>query len=58
MMRRENGRVYLDISEEDFDHLVFACGYAAGGGLKNGLTVKPWINTLLAITELEPEEKT
>lgn len=30
MFRRENGRVYLDLSEDDFDALLLTLGYAAG----------------------------
>jgi hypothetical protein len=35
-MRRENGRVVIDISQDEFDELLLALGYAAGDLMREG----------------------
>jgi hypothetical protein len=57
MMKRENGRVLIDISEDDFYGLVFVLGFAGGAAVeqKNGVvTLRRTLELANAINEGNP----
>ena len=46
MMRREGGRVVIEISEDEFDLLLIAMGYATAAATTSGLA---WRNNMLRL---------
>ena len=56
-MKRENGRVLIDISEDQFGSLLLCLGYAIGAAASDGKATKTannWLRLTNAINEGNP----
>lgn len=54
MMRRENGRVLIDISTDDFNSLLLCLGYATGAA-RDKATRNAWLRLANAVNEGNPD---
>lgn len=55
MIRREGGRVLIDISEGEYEELMMALGYAAGALLRERGSAKGVLRLADAINEGNPD---
>lgn len=54
MYRRENGRVVIDISEDEFAELLLAMGFAIGGASGFQGFRQAWLRLVNSINEGNP----
>lgn len=53
-MKRERGRVYIDLTETEFEMLILLMGQGAGNAMRANDDLRPWLRLANAINKGNP----